>query len=65
LVVFEHYYQLLIFYREIVENSEEFLTLSLEQIVELLSNDKLNVQSEEKVYNLKTLAITRCYVILL
>lgn len=52
---------MLLFYREVVEG-DEFLSLSSEQVVKLISSDELTVPSEEKVRRLKILIIIFKYI---
>jgi kelch-like protein 2/3 len=44
-----NYHLLVINFREVVD-AEEFLTLTPEQVVKLISSDRLTVPSEEKVF---------------
>lgn len=43
-----YFYCYILFLREVVEG-DEFLSLSSEQVVKLISSDELTVPSEEKV----------------
>lgn len=53
-----YFYCYILFLREVVEG-DEFLSLSSEQVVKLISSDELTVPSEEKVgYYL----LENCYI---
>jgi len=51
-----YYYTYILVLREVVEG-DEFLSLSSEQVIKLISNDKLTVPSEEKVSKLKLIIV--------
>jgi len=50
------YYCYILILRKVVE-ADEFLSLSSEQLVKLISNDELTVPSEEKVSKLKLIIV--------
>jgi len=50
------YYCYILIFREVV-GGDEFLSLSSEQVIQLISSNKLTVPSEEKVGTLKLIIV--------